>query len=105
MLCGRLKLTELTLSASCPGRGPNSVNHGEILLEYGIHEKLDDTKGTEQSTSIFVWYSLLQKVPDHFIFTVESVGAVQPEDLVVQALDLLEDKCDSFLRELNTAKK
>jgi len=47
----------------------------------------------------------LQKVPDHFIFTVESVGAVQPEDLVVQALDLLEDKCDSFLRELNTAKK
>ena len=95
-LCGGLKLT---LSAT------NSVNHGEILLEYGIHEKLDDTKGIEQSTLIFFWYSLLQKVPDHFIFTVESVGAVQPEDLVVQALDLLEDKCDSFLRELNTAKK
>ena len=26
---------ELTLCASCPGRGLNSVNHGEVLLEYG----------------------------------------------------------------------
>ena len=47
----------------------------------------------------------LQKVPDHFIFTVESVGAMQPEDLVTQALDLLENKCDEFLKELSTDKK
>lgn len=47
----------------------------------------------------------LQKVPDHFIFTVESVGAMQPEDLVIQALDLLENKCDAFLKELSTGKK
>jgi len=43
----------------------------------------------------------LRKIPDHFIFTVESVGAMQPEDLVVQALDLLEEKCDLFLQELD----
>jgi len=47
----------------------------------------------------------LQKVPDHFIFTVESVGAVQPEDLVVQAIDLLEAKCDDFLAELKSKNK
>ena len=44
-------------------------------------------------------------MPDHFIFTVESVGAMQPEDLVTQALDLLENKCDEFLKELSTDKK
>ena len=38
-LCGRLKLTQswqcLTQSWQCRGSGTNSVNHGEILLEYG----------------------------------------------------------------------
>jgi len=32
------------------------------------------------------------KVLDHFIFIMESTGAVQPEDLVVHPIDLLEAK-------------
>ena len=47
----------------------------------------------------------LRKIPNHFIFTVESVGAMQPDDLVIQALDLLEEKCDLFLKELDFSKK
>ena len=38
-------------------------------------------------------------------YTVESVGAMQPDDLVIQALDLLEEKCDLFLKELDVSKK
>ncbi len=47
----------------------------------------------------------MTKKRDHFIFTVESVGAVQPEDLFVMAIDILEEKCDHFLKELETAIK
>lgn len=45
----------------------------------------------------------LSKIRDHFIFTVESTGANEPEDLFVQAVDILEGKCDFFLKELDTA--
>jgi len=39
----------------------------------------------------------LTKVRDHFIFNVESVGAVPPKDLVPMALDVLLAKCDFFI--------
>ena len=42
----------------------------------------------------------MNKISDHFIFTVESTGALLPENLVVQAIDILADKCDIFLNEL-----
>lgn len=47
----------------------------------------------------------MSKISDHFIFTVESTGALLPENLVVQAIDILADKCDTFLNELDTHKK
>lgn len=49
----------------------------------------------------------MNKISDHFIFTVESTGALLPENLVVQAIDILADKCDIFLNELdrNVKKK
>ena len=47
----------------------------------------------------------MNKISDHFIFTVESTGALLPENLVVQAIDILADKCDTFLNELDTHKK
>jgi len=43
----------------------------------------------------------MNKISDHFIFTVESTGALTPENLVVQAIDILADKCDTFLNELD----
>ncbi|KAJ2721717.1 DNA-directed RNA polymerase core subunit rpc40 [Coemansia sp. Benny D115] len=36
----------------------------------------------------------LTRVRDHFIFNVESTGAIAPERLVCQALDVLIEKCD-----------
>jgi len=47
----------------------------------------------------------LSKVKDHFIFTVESVGAMPPQDLFAQACDVLISKCDNFLKELDLAGK
>ena len=43
----------------------------------------------------------MNKISDHFIFTVESTGALSPETLVLQAIDILSDKCDTFLNELD----
>lgn len=43
----------------------------------------------------------ISKISDHFIFTVESTGALLPENLVIQAIDILSDKCDIFLNELD----
>ena len=45
----------------------------------------------------------LEKVRDHFIFTIESTGAMEPEDLFLQSIDVLEQKCDYFLGELDSA--
>jgi DNA-directed RNA polymerase I and III subunit RPAC1 len=42
----------------------------------------------------------MSKVRDHFIFKIESAGAVPPADLFAQAIDVLVDKCDTFLKEL-----
>lgn len=39
---------------------------------------------------------------DHFIFTIESFGALPPADLFVQAIAILKGKCQSFLQELDT---
>lgn len=46
---------------------------------------------------------VMEKIPDHFIFSVESVGANSPEDLVSMAWDVLIEKCDYFIAELNTS--
>lgn len=45
----------------------------------------------------------LSKVKDNFIFTIESVGAMPPQDLFTQACDVLIGKCDYFLKELDNS--
>ena len=47
----------------------------------------------------------LQKIPDHFIFSVESIGANSPNELVEMAWDVLIEKCDYFIAELNSSAK
>jgi len=47
---------------------------------------------------------LLDKIRDHFIFTVESVGASAPQDLVCMAWDVIIEKCDYFLEELTNSE-
>ncbi|TRY74694.1 hypothetical protein TCAL_06409 [Tigriopus californicus] len=43
----------------------------------------------------------MDKVRDHFIFTIESVGAITPDDLFRMSIDVLEAKVDYFLEELD----
>ncbi|KAG0201788.1 DNA-directed RNA polymerases I and III subunit RPAC1 [Mortierella sp. GBA30] len=42
----------------------------------------------------------LTRVRDHFIFTIESVGSIEPQDLLVQAVQVLMDKCAQVKRAL-----
>ena len=39
----------------------------------------------------------VQRVPDHFIFSIETVGAIPPEDLLPRALTVLVEKCNNVL--------
>jgi len=47
----------------------------------------------------------LDKVKDHFIFTVESVGANLPQDLVSMAWDVIIEKCNHFIGELEDSEE
>ncbi|KAL5698430.1 hypothetical protein ACHQM5_029465 [Ranunculus cassubicifolius] len=43
----------------------------------------------------------LRRVKDHFIYTIESTGALAPEVLFTEAVKILEDKCERVISELS----
>ncbi|CAH9063980.1 unnamed protein product [Cuscuta epithymum] len=43
----------------------------------------------------------LRRVKDHFIFTIESTGALPPEVLFTEAVKILEDKCENVITALS----
>ncbi|KAH1153668.1 hypothetical protein GYH30_049343 [Glycine max] len=43
----------------------------------------------------------LRRVKNHFIFTIESTGALPPEVLFTEAVKILEDKCERVITELS----
>ncbi|KAK3158156.1 hypothetical protein QOZ80_2AG0133590 [Eleusine coracana subsp. coracana] len=43
----------------------------------------------------------LRRVRDHFIFTIESTGAMPPEVLFTEAVKILEEKCERVISELS----
>ncbi|KAL6639460.1 hypothetical protein ACP70R_023190 [Stipagrostis hirtigluma subsp. patula] len=43
----------------------------------------------------------LRRVRDHFIFTIESTGAMPPEVLFTEAVKILEEKCERVIAELS----
>jgi len=43
---------------------------------------------------------VLEKIKDHFIFNIESTGAIKPIDMVPMALDFLIEKCDHYIAEM-----
>ncbi|XP_038206560.1 DNA-directed RNA polymerases I and III subunit RPAC1 [Zerene cesonia] len=45
---------------------------------------------------------ILSRIRDHFIFNVESVGAMPPQAIFIEAVKILRDKCKTILDELNT---
>ncbi|ENN72737.1 DNA-directed RNA polymerases I and III subunit RPAC1 [Dendroctonus ponderosae] len=44
---------------------------------------------------------VMSKIQDHFIFTIESVGALPPDAIFREALSVLKAKCSALLTELN----
>ncbi|XP_013135605.1 PREDICTED: DNA-directed RNA polymerases I and III subunit RPAC1 [Papilio polytes] len=46
--------------------------------------------------------AILSRIRNHFIFNVESVGAMAPNVIFVEAVKILRDKCKSLLDELNS---
>jgi DNA-directed RNA polymerase I and III subunit RPAC1 len=48
---------------------------------------------------------VLEKVKDHYIFNVESTGAILPTDLVLMSLDILSEKCEGFIKEIDHENK
>ena len=47
----------------------------------------------------------LTRVRDHFIFHVESTGALQPDELFVESVKIMIQKCRTFLSELEEVEK
>lgn len=45
----------------------------------------------------------IARIRDHFIFSVESVGAYQPHDIFIEAVKILKKKCRQFINELDGA--
>jgi len=43
----------------------------------------------------------LRRVRDHFIYTIESTGALPPEVLFTEAVKILEEKCERVISELS----
>ncbi|KAJ4952947.1 hypothetical protein NE237_029779 [Protea cynaroides] len=43
----------------------------------------------------------LRRVKDHFIFTIESAGALPPDVLFTEAVKILEDKCEQVISDLS----
>ncbi|CAH0550527.1 unnamed protein product [Brassicogethes aeneus] len=46
---------------------------------------------------------VMTKVQDHFIFSIESVGAMQPDVIFKESINLLKSKCLSLLEDLNAS--
>lgn len=42
----------------------------------------------------------MTRIRDHFIFTIESVGAMKPDDIFVEAVKILKEKCQKLLKEI-----
>ncbi|KAF7277870.1 RNA polymerase I and III subunit C [Rhynchophorus ferrugineus] len=66
-----------------------------------------DARYDTSSRNIFRYDDLkdavvMSKIQDHFIFTIESVGAMQPDVIFKEAITLLKEKCLSLLNELNS---
>lgn len=45
---------------------------------------------------------VVSRVEDHLIFTIESVGALKPDDIFRESVKYLRDKCFNLLQELNS---
>ncbi|XP_054715003.1 DNA-directed RNA polymerases I and III subunit RPAC1-like [Uloborus diversus] len=110
-LLPRLKLLEeisgerAHLLSSCFSPGVIRISHkkGKEVAKVADSRKINCSRNVllhdELSDAVEI-----SKVKDHYIFTVESAGALQPEVLVQDAINILKSKCRNFLSEIKSLK-
>ncbi|RZC32598.1 DNA-directed RNA polymerases I and III subunit RPAC1 [Asbolus verrucosus] len=86
----------------CFSPGVISIRH-EKGRKYAV---VDNARYDTSSRNVFKYEDLkdavvMSKVQDHFIFTIESVGALKPDVIFTEAVKVLRDKCLSLLEELS----
>ncbi|KAJ2495651.1 DNA-directed RNA polymerase core subunit rpc40, partial [Coemansia sp. RSA 2052] len=81
------------------------VNEGGVRKAKVINARKDTVSREVLRHKEFDDKVRLTRVRDHFIFNVESTGAIPPEVLVSRALDVLIEKCDISKEALATAIK
>jgi len=76
----------------------------------GIDDKgkafVKDARNDTCSRNVFRYPHLadaatIARVRNHFIFTIESVGALEPEDIFIEAVKCLKKKCQTLLNEID----
>ncbi|XP_049877830.1 DNA-directed RNA polymerases I and III subunit RPAC1 isoform X2 [Pectinophora gossypiella] len=92
--------TEATLLQSCFSPGVIGIDSKGCAF-------VKDARYDTCSRNVFRYDEIkeavvLSRIRDHFIFNVESVGALPPQVIFVEAVKILRDKCKSLLEELNT---
>ncbi|KAJ9592511.1 hypothetical protein L9F63_015828 [Diploptera punctata] len=80
----------------------------KYMLDWTKVAKVNDARYDTCSRNVYRYDDLkdaieLTRVRDHFIFTIESVGALPPDVLFIETLKLLKTKCRAYLDELNHA--
>ncbi|KAJ3647617.1 hypothetical protein Zmor_019484 [Zophobas morio] len=86
----------------CFSPGVISIRH-EKGRQYAV---VNDARYDTGSRNVFRYEDLkdavaMTKIQDHFIFTVESVGALRPDVIFTESVKILKDKCLSLLDELS----
>ncbi|WJX31449.1 hypothetical protein P8452_19874 [Trifolium repens] len=69
--------------------------------EDGVVEKNEELEDKADKKNEWEDLISLRRVKDHFIFTIESTGAITPDVLFTEAVKILEDKCERVITELS----
>ena len=89
----------------------NSFSKGVVELSGPNNEaKIVNARLDSGSRNIFRHADLKDKVKyelikDHYIFRIESTGAIPSIDILLQSCDILDTKCDLFLKELELSRR
>lgn len=87
----------------------DSFSKGVIELNSKGEAKVVNSRIDSGSRNVFRHPELKDKVrydliKDHFIFNIESAGAIPALDILLQSCDILESKCEYFLNELKSSR-
>lgn len=102
-------LPEVTLNREVVGRDAyllqKCFSPGVIEVDKDEKAVVKDARYDSCSRNVYRYPQLadavtMSRVRDHFIFTIESVGAMEPEDIFIEAVKVLKKKCLTILEEI-----